>query len=43
MRAIWVPHSDLPSNQVVEVDDEPDATVTELIEVLDVVEAWRAA
>jgi putative hydrolase of the HAD superfamily len=43
MRAIWVPHSDLPLNQVVEVDDEPDATVTELLDVLEVVDGWLAA
>lgn len=41
MRAIWIPHSDLPANQVVEVEDEPDATVTELLEILAVVDGWR--
>ncbi len=43
MRAIWVPHSVLPTGQVVEVDDVPDATVTELLEILDIVDAWCSA
>ncbi|MBK6887674.1 MAG: HAD family hydrolase [Tetrasphaera sp.] len=42
MRAIWIPHSDLPPNQVVPVEVTPDATVHELIEILDVVDGWRA-
>ncbi len=43
MRAIWLPHSDIPLDQQVAVDVTPDATVTELIEVLDVVEPWLEA
>lgn len=40
MRAIWLPHSDLPANQVVEVEDRPDAVVTELSEILAVIDRW---
>lgn len=42
MRAIWVPHSDLPPNQVVQVDDEPDARAHQLLDVLEIVDDWRA-
>jgi putative hydrolase of the HAD superfamily len=40
MRAIWVPHSDIPEVQRVQVDTAPDAEVHELLEVLDVVDRW---
>lgn len=40
MRAIWIPHSTIPSNQRVEVTALPDAHVHELLEILDVVDGW---
>ena len=42
MRAIFVPHSDIPLDQQVIVDAVPDAVVHELAEVLDVVTGWNA-
>ena len=42
MRAIWIPHSVLPSEQVVAVQAEPDAVARELIEILDIVDGWTA-
>lgn len=42
MRAIWVPHSDIPSGQLVEVDVTPDARAAELLDILDVVDTWIA-
>ncbi len=41
MRAIWVPHSDLPSEQVVDVPDTPDAVAHELLDVLAIVDRWN--
>jgi putative hydrolase of the HAD superfamily len=43
MRAVLVPHSDIPVYQQVPVDVHPDAVVHRLIEVLDHVDAWSAA
>lgn len=43
MRAILVPHSDIPHDQLVAVDAVPDAVVHELIDVLDVLDAWGSA
>lgn len=40
MRAIWIPHSDIPADQRVDVTAIPDATVHELIEILAVVDGW---
>src|SRR5580765_1219313 len=42
MRAIWVPHSDLPTNQVVAVDASPDAQAHELLDILAIVDGWRS-
>ena len=42
MRAIWIPHSTLPADQQVVVDATPDAVATTLLEVLDIVDRWRA-
>lgn len=42
MRAIWVPHSDIPANQRVEVTAVPDARAHELLDVLDIVDGWLA-
>jgi putative hydrolase of the HAD superfamily len=41
MRAIWVPHSDIPTAQQVAVDVTPDATAHELLDILDIVDGWR--
>ena len=43
MRAIWVPHSDIPTDQQVTVDVEPDGTAHELLDVLGIVDGWLAA
>lgn len=43
MRAIFVPHSDIPLDQQVPVEVTPDAVVHRLSEVLDVVRGWNAA
>jgi putative hydrolase of the HAD superfamily len=40
MRAIWVPHSDIPADQKVPVDATPDAQAHELLDILDIVDAW---
>lgn len=40
MRAIWIPHSDLPSSQVVDVTDQPDATAESLLDVLSIIDSW---
>jgi len=42
MRAVLVPHSDIPEHQQVPVDVTPDAVVRRLGEVLDVVRGWNA-
>lgn len=43
MRAVWVPHSDVPTDQQVAVEAEPDAVAHELLDVLRIVEEWTAA
>ncbi|WP_281348916.1 hypothetical protein [Ornithinibacter aureus] len=43
MRAIWIPHSDIPANQRVEVTAVPDGRAHELLDVLELVDAWTAA
>ncbi|WP_068251495.1 HAD family hydrolase [Janibacter corallicola] len=40
MRAIWVPHSDIPTEQQVTVEVTPDAVAEELLDVLDFVDGW---
>lgn len=40
MRAIWIPHSDIPSAQRVEVTAIPDAHAHQLRDVLDIVDRW---
>lgn len=39
MRAIWVPHSDIPANQQVPVEVTPDGVAHRLLDVLDIVDA----
>jgi putative hydrolase of the HAD superfamily len=43
MRTVFVPHSDIPPEQVGHALGEPDALVHRLAEVLDVVRRWRSA
>jgi putative hydrolase of the HAD superfamily len=40
LRAVLVPHSDIPAAQQVPVDVRPDAVVQRLLDVLDVVDRW---
>jgi len=40
MRAIWVPHSDIPTDQQVTVDVTPDGVAHELLDVLTLVDGW---
>ncbi len=42
MRAIWIPHSDIPPSQRVEVTAVPDAHAHELLDVLAIVDGWLA-
>ena len=42
MRAVLVPHSEIPAVQLGPVDGEPDAVVQRLAELLPLVDAWRA-
>jgi len=41
MRAVFVPHSDLPEFQRGPVDGRPDATVQRLADLLPIVDGWR--
>jgi putative hydrolase of the HAD superfamily len=41
MRAVLVPHSDIPEYQRVPVDVEPDAVIQRLTDLPEVVERWR--
>lgn len=43
LRAIHVPHSNIPSNQVGHTEGEPDAVATQLLDVLSVVRGWHGA
>ncbi len=40
MRAVLVPHSDIPADQQVPVDVVPDGVARRLLDVLDLVDAW---
>lgn len=40
MRAIWIPHSVLPQEQIVATEARPDAVAHELLDVLAVVGGW---
>lgn len=42
MRAVLVPHSDIPDAQRGPVDGEPDAVISRLAELLPVVDGWTA-
>jgi putative hydrolase of the HAD superfamily len=41
MRAIWIPHSEIPVAQQVSVDVTPDGIAHELLDVLDIVDGWQ--
>jgi len=43
LRAIWVPHSDIPAEQQVAVDVTPDGVAHELLDILDIVDGWLTA
>jgi putative hydrolase of the HAD superfamily len=40
LRAVWVPHSDIPADQQVPVDVTPDGVAHRLVDVLDLVDGW---
>jgi putative hydrolase of the HAD superfamily len=42
MRAVLVPHSEIPDSQKGHVEGDPDAVVDRLADVLDVVDRWHA-
>ncbi|WP_270889911.1 HAD family hydrolase [Pedococcus sp. 5OH_020] len=42
MRAIWVPHSDIPTDQKVAVEVTPDGEANELLDILAIVDGWLA-
>jgi putative hydrolase of the HAD superfamily len=41
LRAVLIPHSDIPEDQQVPVDVEPDAVAHRLLDLLDIVDAWN--
>jgi putative hydrolase of the HAD superfamily len=41
LRAVLIPHSDIPAEQQVPVDVVPDAVAHRLLDLLDIVDAWR--
>ena len=43
MRAVHIPHSDIPDHQRGHIDGAPDAVVQSLAELVPLVDAWRAA
>jgi putative hydrolase of the HAD superfamily len=42
MRAIWVPHSDIPVGQQVRVDAIPDGVAHQLLDILDILDGWQS-
>jgi putative hydrolase of the HAD superfamily len=40
LRAVLIPHSDIPAEQQVPVDVQPDAVAHRLLDLLDIVDAW---
>jgi putative hydrolase of the HAD superfamily len=42
MRAIWVPHSEIPVAQQVSVDAIPDGIAQELLDILGIVDRWQS-
>jgi putative hydrolase of the HAD superfamily len=43
MRAIWVPHSQIPADQQVPVDATPDAVAHELLDILGILDRWQSS
>jgi putative hydrolase of the HAD superfamily len=41
MRAIWIPHSTIPEDQVPDGSATPDATAQRLLDVFTIVESWQ--
>jgi putative hydrolase of the HAD superfamily len=41
MRAIWVPHSEIPLTQQVAVDVTPDGVAHELLDILEILDGWQ--
>jgi putative hydrolase of the HAD superfamily len=41
MKAVLVPHSDIPSGQIGHTEGEPDAVIHSLAELPDVIRSWR--
>jgi putative hydrolase of the HAD superfamily len=42
MRAIWVPHSQIPATQQVSVDVTPDGVAHQLLDILDILDGWQS-
>jgi putative hydrolase of the HAD superfamily len=42
MRAIWVPHSQIPVAQQVSVEVVPDGVAHELLDILDIIDGWQS-
>ena len=42
MRAIWVPHSQIPLAQQVAVDVTPDGVARELLDILEILDGWQS-
>jgi len=41
MRAIWVPHSEIPVSQQVSVEVTPDGVAHQLLDILDILDGWQ--
>jgi len=41
MRTIWIPHSDIPAEQVPDDSARPDAVAHRLLDVFEIVESWQ--
>jgi len=42
MRAIWVPHSEIPVDQQVSVEVTPDGVAHQLLDILDILDGWQS-
>jgi putative hydrolase of the HAD superfamily len=42
MRAIWVPHSQIPLAQQVSVEVTPDGVAHELLDILAILDGWQS-
>lgn len=42
MRGIWIPHSQLPNSQLPDFDVTPDAVANQLLDVVEIVDAWNS-